>query len=230
MWRPQVEGLARSHRVLAPDLPGFGDSALAPGPFSFAGDLAELLDQLAVERLAVVGSSFGGRVALDLTELSPDRVDSLVLLCAAAPGIEPTEAVTTFEEAEERLLESGDVDGAVELNVSTWLGPDADDAARDLVRVMQRRAFDVQIPADDWSDPPTPVRIDPALSTFDLPTVVVSGRHDLDHFQQVARHLATTIPGADLIELPWAGHLPSLERPDEITALLLEVLDREMPT
>jgi pimeloyl-ACP methyl ester carboxylesterase len=59
--------------------------------------------------------------------------------------------------------------------------------------------------------------------------VVVSGGHDLDGFQAIAAHLAREIPGAELVALPWAGHLPSVERPDAVQALLLDVL-RDDPT
>lgn len=220
MWSRQVEALSHSHRVVAPDLPGFGDSALPAGSFSTHGLLVELLDHLGIEDVAVVGSSFGGRVALELASQAPDRVRSLVLLCAASRGVESTPAAEAFEEEEERLLEAGDVDGAVALNVDTWLGPEADDATRELVRVMQRHAFDVQIPADSWPDPPQPERVEPDLTSITVPTFVVAGGRDLDFFQNVARHLAATIPDSHLVELPWAAHLPSLERPDEVTALL----------
>ena len=54
--------------------------------------------------------------------------------------------------------------------------------------------------------------------------VVVSGAHDLDHFGEVAALLGEQIPGAETVELDWAGHLPALERPDAVIALLLDVL------
>jgi pimeloyl-ACP methyl ester carboxylesterase len=53
---------------------------------------------------------------------------------------------------------------------------------------------------------------------------VVSGGQDLGHFRAIARHLAEEVPGAEHVELDWAGHLPSLERPDAVLALLLDVL------
>jgi pimeloyl-ACP methyl ester carboxylesterase len=85
---------------------------------------------------------------------------------------------------------------------------------------MQRRVFDVQIPADEWDDPPSLVPIEPDLSAIRVPTYVVSGGQDMDHFQNIARHLAAEIPDAHLVELDWAGHLPALERPAETAALL----------
>ena len=225
MWRHQTEVLAPGHRVIAPDLPGFGDSPLEPGEFSTAAGLLELLDQLGVEQAAVVGASYGGLVALELAHVAPHRVSSLTLISTALNGLDSTADVDAFGEEEERLIVAGDVHGAVELNVSTWLGPDADDDARAQVRKMQQRAFDVQIPADEWPDPPHSAPVQPHLEALGVPTLVVSGDHDLDFFQHVARHVASSIPGARLVELPWAGHLPSLERPRETATLVTEFVN-----
>ena len=221
--------LAHTFRVIRPDLRGFGDSPLPPGPYADADDVDTLLESLGVTDAAVVGSSFGGRVAMELATLHPGRVSSLVLLCTVYRGLEPTESVRTFGAEEGRLLEAGDVDGAVDLNVRTFLGPEGDDAARDLLTRMQRRAFEVQIAADEADPGPEPRRVEVDPGAIAVPTVVVSGAHDLDHFGEVATLLGERIPGAETVELDWAGHLPSLERPDAVLALLLDVL-RDDPT
>ena len=86
MWDPLLPELSHRFMIIRPDLRGFGDSPLPPEPYADADDLATLLDHLQVGDAAVVGSSFGGRVALELTALHPDRVRELVLLCAGVPG------------------------------------------------------------------------------------------------------------------------------------------------
>lgn len=225
MWHHQWEALTAQHRVIRCDLRGFGDTPMPPERFSFAGDSAALLDHLGVESAAVVGSSFGGRVALELATAFPARVSRLVLLCTALRGADPTPASEAYDDQEERLLEADDRDGYVELNVATWLGPDADDSARQLLRVMQRHCLDVQLAADASPEPyeVDDVAVEPAQIT--VPTLTVSGGHDLDVFQHVSAHLAQTMPNARRLHLPWAGHLPSMERPAEVTALLLRDLD-----
>jgi 3-oxoadipate enol-lactonase len=236
MWDAVAPALAHAFRVIRPDLRGFGDSPLpADAPeYTNAGDVAALLDELGVADAAVVGSSFGGEVALELATAHPARVRELVLLCPAAPGVPDTEASDAFDAEETRLLEAGDVEGAVRLNVTTWLGPDADDAARQALAVMQRRAFEVQLAADaaasaaDLPEPgPRPVGID--LGAVHVPTFVVEGALDMDLLRACARHVAASVPGAELSVLDWAGHLPVLERPDAVQALLLDVL-RDDPT
>ena len=224
MWDALVPALSHSFRVVRPDLRGYGDSPLPPGEYADADDLDQLLDHLGIADAAVVGSSFGGRVALELATLHPGRVSSLVLLCSALRGVEPTPDAAAYGEEEDRLLEAGDVDGAVALNVRTWLGPDADDKTRDRVAQMQRHAFEVQLEADAREPGPQPRRVEVDLSSIAVPTLVVSGAKDLELFRQTAAVIAREVPGAEAVELGWAGHLPSLERPDAVLALLLDVL------
>jgi 3-oxoadipate enol-lactonase len=224
MWAAQIPVLAERYRVLAPDLPGYGDAPLAPGPLSNVAEVVGFLDDQGIGAAAFVGASFGGRVALEVATAHPDRVTELVLLCPGLRGVAPTAASDAFDEAEERLIEIGDVDGAVALNVDTWLGPDADDDARRLLTEMQRRAFEVQIAADEWPNPPTLVHDEVELLTIAVPTTVVLGALDVDWLQTAAREVAARVPGATLVELNWAGHLPGMERPADISALVLAAL------
>ena len=220
MWQPQAAALSASSRVLRPDLRGFGETPLPPGEFSYAEDVVEWLQRLSVERCVLVASSMGGQVSLEVAASRPDLVSGLVLLCSAYRGLPPGPDVLGFGEEEDRLLEAGDVEAAVELNVSTWLGPEADAGTLDLVREMQRRAFDVQLAADGLDPVPEPVALDIDPGAISAPTLVVSGGRDLAHFRRVAEHLVGAIADAEHVELPWAGHLPSLERPGAVTELL----------
>ncbi|PFG65685.1 LOW QUALITY PROTEIN: pimeloyl-ACP methyl ester carboxylesterase [Propionibacteriaceae bacterium ES.041] len=224
MWAPLLPALGHAFTVVRPDLRGFGHTPLPGERYADADDLAELLDELDLDGVRVVGASLGGRVALELATRHPDRIEELVLLAPAHRGAPPDAELTAIDEKEEQLLAAGDLDGAVALNVRTWLGPDADERARELVAVMQRRAYDLQLEAERNDPLPERERVEVDPSAIAVPTTVVVGGHDQPHFQQVARTLAAEIPGADLVELDWAGHLPSLERPDRILALLLDVL------
>jgi 3-oxoadipate enol-lactonase len=221
MWEPQWQALTERFRAVRCDLRGFGETPLPPERFNPADDVIGLLDDLDLDRASVVGASFGGRVALEVAATWPSRVQKLVLLCGEWEEVESDPELESFAEDEERLLSSGDVDGAVELNVRTWMGPGASEADRSLVRTMQRDAFETQLAAGDDAEF-EPREVDPG--TIEASTLVISGGRDLAHFRQVAAELSDRIPGAGHVELDWAYHLPSLERPDLMTELLLDQL------
>ena len=232
MWEPQVSPLvAAGYRVVRCDLRGYGDSPLPPGRFSNVEDVRALLDELAIDGATVVGASFGGRVALELTLEHPERVEALVLVGPGLRGIQWSENIERFGDEEEALLDAGDVEAAVELNVRTWVdgparGPDeVDRGVRDLVATMQRRAFEVQVAVPDAGPDEEPER--PAadrLGDVRCPTLVVVGDFDQPDILKVVDELAAAIPRARREIIGGAAHLPSLEKPEQFNALLLEFL------
>jgi 3-oxoadipate enol-lactonase len=194
---------------------------MADRPYNNAEDVADLLRALGIERATLIGSSYGGRVALELAARWPDMVPALALLCSGSPDHVPSDALRAFGDREDALLAAGDIDGAVDLNVETFLGPEADDTVRVQVRQMQRHAFDVQLAAaEEFAQ--VPEKVD--LSLIEAPCLAVSGGQDLPDFREIAARLPAQLVNARHLELPWAGHLPSLERPEVVTDLLTQFL------
>lgn len=221
MWDPQWQVLIDAgFRVTRFDYQGWGETPAPTSPWNAPEDVIELLDSLGIGRFHAVGASFGGRVAHQLAARWPERVSKLLLLCSAASVIDSTPDLDAFDEREEELVEQADMDALVALNVDTWLGPEATAETREFVGLMQRRAFEVQFAAEDV--PSKKVEVD--LADITAETLVVQGRHDLEFFRKTAPVLAERIPGARLVELDWAGHLPTLENPAKIEPLILEFL------
>jgi 3-oxoadipate enol-lactonase len=222
MWDPQWPAFTEAgHHVVRCDFRGYGDTPVADRPYCDAEDVRDLMDALGLDRATLIGSSYGGRVAVELAARWPDRVTAMALICAGLPGHERSAELRAFGEREDELIDAGDIAGAVELNVDTWLGPEASGQVRQQVREMQRHAFDVQLAATE-EFPEIEVKID--LSAVRGPCLALSGAHDLPDFRQIAASLPGLFPGTRHTELPWAGHLPSLERPGEVTPLLLSFL------
>ena len=230
MWRPQLESFAQAHRVIAPDLPGFGTTPEGK-TVDYRASVRSALDAAGSKRAALVGTSLGGRVALEVALESPDRVSALVLVGAGIDGHEWSPEVRAFGEEEETALERGDLDAAVEANLRLWLaGPrrtlDAiDPSIQELVRDMQRNAFQLQQDQNvDFVplEPPASQR----LADVGVPTLVVTGDEDVSDIHVIADRLAAEIPGAKRATIADAAHLPNLERPDEFDRIVLAFLEQ----
>jgi 3-oxoadipate enol-lactonase len=230
MWQPQVEVLeAAGDRVIAPDLRGFGERPLEPAPFSYLRDAEELLDGPS----AVVGCSLGGRVALELALHLPDLVQRLVVIAPGLPGWEWSDETRAGWAAEEEAYEAGDLETAAAASVRMWVDgssrsrEDVDPAMRAAVTEMVLRSYEMQQGAweagadeEDVLDPPVSDRLD----EIRCPTLVIVGEHDVADMRGIAAHVAETIDDARLVTVADAAHLPSLERPDEVNALLVDFL------
>jgi 3-oxoadipate enol-lactonase len=235
MWDAEFAALSGRYRALRFDLRGYGRSELPPGPFSFVDDLHSLLDLAGMEKAALVGLSGGSALALDFVLAHPDRVSRVVLAAPAVGGRTWSDDVQRFWAEEERLLDAGDVDAAVELNLRLWVdgprrGPDAvDPAVRAKVGEMQRRAFDLDIAAYSREPQPGPHQgIEPPaierLEDVAVPTLVVVGAADFPDVLDGAQALAERIPGARKVVLPDTAHMVNLERPEEFQALVADFL------
>ena len=218
MWARQVAELQQDHRVITVDLRGYGETPLEVGAkYSDAGDVLALLDELGVDSVQAVGASFGGYVVQQMASRVPERFSRLVLICAPTDNVEPTEDLRAVWAEENKLIEAADVDGATDLMVRSWIGPDADDDARELLRTMQKRAYELQLAAGDDVENEE-YAVEP--EKISAPVRLITGAHDFQFFADCATYLAERLPDVERIDLPWAGHLPTLERPAAAPGLI----------
>jgi 3-oxoadipate enol-lactonase len=158
---------------------------------------------------ALVGSSYGGLVCLEAAARQPELVTDLVLLDAPLPDHEWSEEVVAYGDEEERLIEAGDLDAATELNLAFWAP-----AVADRLRPMTRWSLELDVEEIEEVD----------LSAVRARTLVAVGEHDKADFHRIAERLVRELPNAELAVIEGAGHLPSVERPDETAALVRRFL------
>jgi pimeloyl-ACP methyl ester carboxylesterase len=242
-WRYNVRGLADAgYRVIAVDLPGFGKSDKGAYPYDmsfYAETLARFITALDLGPLVYVGHSMGGQVGITLALERPELIDRLVL--AAPAGIE------AFDEGEgawlaNALSEDGVTNASEEairrnlaMNFYRW-SPEWEW----MVEERARMAKSDEMPAFSYAvlrsvhgmiDEPTTDR----LGELSVPALIVYGQYDglipnpyLHPGTQrgVFGPVAEAIPGAALVEIPRAGHLLQIERPEAFNEAVLAYLRR----
>lgn len=227
-WKGTVDVLAGQGRLITYDRPGFGDSPAATGPHSDVDDLLRLLDEtVGDEPVWLVGSSRGGRIAVDTAVGHPQRVRGLVLLAPSVSGAPPAETLDPDTERLADLLDDAETAGdlAEQNRLEAWLwldgprGPEGrvTGAARELLLAMNEailREAPEETVTDDGVDAWQRAR------DLDVPVTVGWGELDLPHLVDRCRHLAARIPGAHEVALPGTAHLPYLEDPALVADLV----------
>jgi pimeloyl-ACP methyl ester carboxylesterase len=228
MWAAQLEALSDEFRVLAPDLPGYGESAPVAATVPMRGladSVIELLDALSLQRATFVGLSMGGLVAMELGLGYPDRVDGLVLAATTA-------APLTEEEADTRRAAAADIEvnGMLRHTVEMLprlFGPSA----------SRNPAFTVPIVTTMLRSSPAGAaaalrgrveRPDYERLLRDLrpPALVIAGDHDAYSTREVTDQLVAALPDPEVLILEGVGHFPNLEAPERFDAAVRDFARR----
>lgn len=234
-WARHVPVFATRFLTITIDLLGHGrsDAPADPGPYRIdqaAHDVLAVLDQLHLTRACVLGYSMGGRLALFLATVAPERVEALVLE-SSSPGIRDAAARRERAARDSALADAIERDG-VPAFVDRWERlplfatqarlPEAERAAVRAQRLAQspRGLANSLRGMGQGVQPPLFERL-PAIP---LPVLIVSGALD-PAYCALGREMAGLIPNARLAIIPDAGHAVHLEQPDTFRRTVLEFLE-----
>jgi pimeloyl-ACP methyl ester carboxylesterase len=238
-WLEQLSVLAREHRVLAVDLPGFGSSPMPAERISISGYgrlLDRLLEQLGIDAAAVIGNSMGGFIGAELAIAFPQRVERLVLISAAGISTyadpRTTRALPTLRRSERLVAAS-----------AAWVAAKSDTVARRprlrdaTLAVVTRHPSRLPAPlaAEQLRGAGKPGFMQALESILDYdfrerlpeiacPTLIVWGDGDRLINVRDADVFAELIPGSRKVIFEDTGHMAMLERPAAFNALLSDFL------
>jgi len=240
MWRFQRERFAADHRVIAPDLRGFGQSAAVTGTVTMAehaDDLLALLDALEVrEPVHFCAMSMGGYVAFEFLRRHPQRVRSLILCDTKATADAPEGAANREKMAQEALREGAVV--AEKAMLPKLLAADAPQRQPEVVDQVRRMILGTPPETIASAQRGMALRADmrSLLGEIQVPTLLIVGEVDVIATPQEMQSMADAIPGSRLVTIPGAGHLTPLEAPREFNAAVAdfladnEVMQRDFPS
>jgi pimeloyl-ACP methyl ester carboxylesterase len=233
---PTVAALGASHRAIAVDLPGFGDSvkpirADYDARF-FARAVIGLMDALGIERADLVGNSLGGRAALEVALRSPERVGRLGLLAPSlawlrgrpwAPLLRLVRPRLGLLQPAPRPLVEAIVRAVVPGARDEWTSAGIDEFLRSYLTPRGRAAFYAAARRIYLDEPHGPDGLWTRLPELSVPSLFVWGRHDALVPIGFEAHVREALPESRHLELD-CGHVPQLEAPAETHAALLEFL------
>jgi pimeloyl-ACP methyl ester carboxylesterase len=225
LWTPALAGLAETHSVYRPDHPGFGGSADRDGIDSvheLAFFYLDLLNELGVEEIAVVGASLGGWIAADLATIEPRRVSRLVLVDAAGVRADvPTPDTFTFSPAQ--LAEVLYHDEELRAEAVRQAASVEDDPQR-FELFLRNRIATAHLGWNPYMhDPKLPRR----LHRITAPTLIMWGGRDRVFPVGYVDRWSELLPKAEVAVIDGAGHLPLVEQPDTALAVLSTFLREE---
>jgi pimeloyl-ACP methyl ester carboxylesterase len=239
MWRPQLDRVPNGWRFIAPDLRGFGpapqderikelDTSYMPSMDDYARDLGELLDALRIDDLIIGGLSMGGYVTFALLRQAPERFTGM-LLADTKTQADTANGRAARAKMRDLLAERGP-SGVADQMIPRLLSGESREKRPALVEET-RRMIESNAPAA--LDGALAAMMERPDSTGDLahvscPALVLVGDRDEVTPMSDAERMHEVMSRSRLTVIHGAGHLSSLERPDEFSRALHDFLVAHM--
>jgi pimeloyl-ACP methyl ester carboxylesterase len=234
--------LSRRYRVHALDLPGFGSST-KPLTYQytareFSKTIVDVMDALGIERAHLVGNSMGGRVSIEVGLRHPERVAGLALLCPAVAFVKREfHPIVRLLRPELGILPHKIARRMVESQFwDLFCDPDrVDPSVADVVVDEFQRIYGSAGARFAFLSSARNIYLDkpfgrggfyPRLSQLGCPTLFVWCSHDVLIPQAFQRHVEKWLPRAEQVVIDGCGHVPQVERPEDVNPMLEDFLDR----
>lgn len=227
MWEHQVGELSRSYRTVAVDLRGHGLSASPDMEYDLemmTEDVYQAMRELGIGRAHLVGLSMGGMISMGLALAHPGAVHSLVLLDTSAEP-EMADRVAGYETMAGMFREQG-AEKVVDGVMTVMFSPDF--IRNESEQVRRERERQLRLDRVGVSNATYAVTrrkdISGRLHEIGVPTLVIVGELDVATPLEKARAIQAAIEGSRLEIVPSAGHMTNIEKPEEVTRLIVDFL------
>ena len=230
LWEPQFALADAGWRVVMPQLRGFDcntpDGADVHSIDDYAGDVADLLQTLELDRAVIGGLSLGGYVAFALYRQAPSLFQALVLADTRAEA-DSAEARANRTRLIDVVRTRGAAAVADEM-VPKLLGATSHALRPDLIERVRALILGNPSSAIEGALTAMMARLDstPLLASITIPTLVLVGDEDVLTPPELSTAMTSRLPNAELLVVPKAGHLSNLEQPEAFNAALLGFLER----
>ena len=225
----QTEALASTHRVIAYDVRGHGDSEVGAGQYTielFVDDLIGLLDHLSISKTVVVGLSMGGYIALRAVERNPDRFRALAL-CDTRSEADSNDAKIKRAVSIKAVKANGPRQFA-QTFVANVFTPESFNVRPDIVKaiesIIERTAplslCGTMLALAGRTDTTS------SLSAITIPTLIMVGEHDALAPPAASQAMNEKIPQSEFHVIPSAAHMSNMENPVEFNKHLVEFLQK----
>jgi pimeloyl-ACP methyl ester carboxylesterase/predicted SnoaL-like aldol condensation-catalyzing enzyme len=222
-WRKVMSALPKSHRSVAIDHRGWGNSDAPTRGYALAdmaADVQSVIEALDLKRYILVGHSMGGKVAQLMASRRPEGLVGLVLVAPSPPqpmAMPPEARQAMFSVYASRESIAAAIDGALTAKV---LSP------KDREQVIEDSLRGAPPAKDAWPRSTSQEDITGDVAAINVPTIVIAGELDVvDTVDILKTELLSRVPHAVLQIVPGAGHLLPLESPQELARLLDEFAD-----
>lgn len=229
LWRRQVDGLQDAARVLAPDLRGHGDSGATPGVYTMdllADDLKAFLDGVGITQpVTLCGLSMGGYVTFAFYRRYPERVENLILTATRAAADTPEVKANRSQAMQRARLEGIEaiIDGMLPRLVTAQTAARHPELVDELRAIMRHTSLEAVL--GDLEGMRERADSTSTLEQIRVPTLVIHGAQDVIVPLAEAQAMQAAIPGAQLVVIENAGHLPNLEQTEAFNRAIQDFIE-----
>ncbi len=228
LWFPQLTHFVKlGYRVIAPDMPGHGNSSFDPDNHTvdaIGGMYGEFLDQLGIGKAIVAGISIGGYIALRRWARRPEQISGLVMICSKAEA--DSDEIKQRRRAQIENIRAKGLENFVMTGAPKRVAPNTAEKRPWVVDWIKMMNFTVSAEANAATLEAMAIKEDDTetLQTIDVPALILSGSHDIFIPKDSPYNLNNGIENSVHHVVQDAGHVASLENPTAVNQYIEDFL------